>query len=148
MNSPYHILGEHKKCDKYFCKGSKTGDQNLVSIAENCGLMREINMANRRLYNNAQSLLKNVDNNICEQFNSMINKYIGGKRTNLSQKHTYNTRVEAAVIAFNSQSYLRTIHKSITNASPGNFKTKFSIPISSLYYALDIYLFKFLCIVL
>lgn len=54
MNSPYHILGEHiKKCDKYFCKGSKTGDQNLVSIAENCGLMREINMANQRLFNNA-----------------------------------------------------------------------------------------------
>ncbi|KAL4153670.1 hypothetical protein QTP88_001503 [Uroleucon formosanum] len=125
MNSPYHILGEHNKCDKYFCKGSKTGDQNLVSIAENCGLMREINMANRRLFNNAQSLLKNVDNNICEQFNSMINKYIGGKRTNLSQKHTYNTRVEAAVIAFNSQSYLRTIHKSITNASPGTFGKRF-----------------------
>ncbi|XP_025198499.1 uncharacterized protein LOC112596890 [Melanaphis sacchari] len=125
MNSPYHILGEHNKCDKYFCKESKTGDQNLVSIAENCGLMREINMANRRLFNNAQSLLKNVDNNICEQFNSMINKYIGGKRTNLSQKHTYNTRVEAAVIAFNSQSYLRTIHKSITNASPGTFGKRF-----------------------
>jgi len=41
----------------------------------------------------------------------MINKFIVGKRTNLPQKNTYNTRVEADVIAFNSQSYLHTIHK-------------------------------------
>jgi hypothetical protein len=45
-------------------------------------------MANRRLFNNAQSFLKNVDNNICEQFNSMVNKFIGGKKNKfVSKKH-------------------------------------------------------------
>jgi hypothetical protein len=40
----------------------------------------------------------------------MVNKFIGGKKkTNLSQINTYNTRVEAVVITFNSQSFLCTI---------------------------------------
>lgn len=81
-NSPYYILGEHKNCDKYFCNGSKSQDQNLVPIAENCGLMKQINMATV-VYSITPSFLKNVDNNIYKQFNSMINKFIGGKRTNL-----------------------------------------------------------------
>jgi len=64
-------------------------------------------------------LILDLDNNICEQFNSLINKYIGGnKRINLSQRNAYNARVEEAVIAFNSKQYLRAIMKNITTKSP------------------------------
>ncbi|KAF0709858.1 Uncharacterized protein FWK35_00035841, partial [Aphis craccivora] len=49
-----------------------------------------------RLITNAESLLGNKDNNICEQFNSIINKYVAGKRINFSSRGNYNTRVEAA----------------------------------------------------
>lgn len=95
-------------------------EQNLVVQAENSGMMLEIINAINRLVANSSSLITDVDNNVCEQFNSVINKYIGGKRINMSQRNAYNARVEAAVIAFNSKEYLRTIHKNIMKKSPGN----------------------------
>lgn len=70
---------------------------------------------------NADSLILDVDNNICEQLNSTINKFLGGKRINFTQKSSYTTRVNAAVISFNSKEYLRAIKKHVTNTSPGNF---------------------------
>jgi len=118
-NSPYHRLGQHNECAKYFCQGSKSGEPNLVPDAEDSGLMGEIRKIVYRLSNNAESLIEDVDNNPCEQLNSLINKYIGGKRINFTQSHNYQTRIEAAVVAFNSKNYLRTIQKKITTKSPG-----------------------------
>lgn len=83
-------------------------------------MMNEIINIVSRLTNNASSLIEDVDNNLCEQFNSVINKHIGGKRINFSQSRNFEARVEAAVISFNSKKYLRTIHKKILKNSPGN----------------------------
>jgi len=83
-------------------------------------LLCEINQIYSRIIDNAPSLLLDVDNNICEQFNSVINKHLAGKRINFSQKNSYNNRVEDAVVSFNtSGKYIRNVHKKITNKSPG-----------------------------
>lgn len=121
FNSPYHIFGEHSKCDDYFCKKRLLEEENWVQRAEICGMMVEIKNIVNRLVINSASLILDVDNNICEQFNSIINKYIGGKRINLSQRNSYNTRVEAAVVSFNSKEYLRAIHKNVMKKSPGTY---------------------------
>ncbi|CAI6376072.1 unnamed protein product [Macrosiphum euphorbiae] len=97
------------------------------------GMLMEINNAANRLAFNSKSLIMDDDNNICEQFNSVVNKYIGGKRKNLSQRNAYNTRVEAAVISFNSNQYLRAVTKKVIHKSPGKFgkskrKSKFIRP--------------------
>lgn len=82
--------------------------------------MDDISVALRRVVNNSKSLIYDVDNNICEQFNSIINKHIGGKRVNFMQKQSYNSRVYTAVVSFNTGgNYLREIHKKITKRSPG-----------------------------
>lgn len=119
LNGPYHRLGQHINCDDYFCSGTKVGEKNLVPDAEKCGMMREIKYIISRLVNNASSLIEDVTNNLCEQFNSVINKHIGGKRINFSQGRNFETRIEAAVIAYNSKKYLRTIHKKMLMTSPG-----------------------------
>lgn len=69
----------------------------------------------------ADSLLENYTNNLCEQFNSKINKFISSKRINHGQKGGYITRVEAAVISFNTKKYLCMSLKALsdTNANPG-----------------------------
>ena len=41
--------------------------------------MAEIRNIIYRLSVNADNLIENVDKNSCEQFNSLINKHIGGK---------------------------------------------------------------------
>jgi len=92
---------------------------NLVPDAEKAGMMGHIRNIVYRLSVNADSLIENVDNNPCEQLNSLINKHVGGKRINFTQKNNYTTRVEAAVVAFNSKNYLSTLQKKITTKSPG-----------------------------
>lgn len=44
-----------------------------------------------------------------------------GKRINFSQRQSYNTRVEAAVVSYNtSGEFLRKLHKNVVNEkSPG-----------------------------
>lgn len=120
INAPNHRLGQHKGCSSYFCGGSKINDINMVPEALQCRILQEIYKIMSRLVNNCSSLIEDLDNNICEQFNSIINKHVGGKRIKFSQSHNYSTRVKAAIIAFNSKTYLRTINKKLINFSPGN----------------------------
>lgn len=93
---------------------------NLVPEAENSGMLKELKKYVSRLNINAESLIENKTNNVCEQFNAIINKHIAGKRLNFSGRRSYNTRIEAAVVSFNSTQFLRQIHKkSCNNLSPG-----------------------------
>ncbi|KAF0685499.1 Exonuclease, partial [Aphis craccivora] len=98
----------------------KNNTSTRLNVNENCTstICREIDIIVSRLSKNADSLILDVDNNICEQLNSTINKFLGGKRINFSQKSSYTTRVNAAVISFNSREYLRAIKKHVTNTSP------------------------------
>ncbi|XP_050055732.1 uncharacterized protein LOC126549701 isoform X2 [Aphis gossypii] len=75
----------------------------------------------------ADSLLMNVDNNVCEQFNSIINKHLAGKRINFSLRQSYNTRIESGVISYNtSGQLLRSLHKHVVHKiSPGNVGKRF-----------------------
>lgn len=98
----------------------------MVSDAENSGMMVHIRNMAHRLFINADSLIENVDNNLCEQLNSLINKHIGGKRINYTQKNNYTTRVEAAVVAFNSKNYLRSVQKKMVLYSPGINKINYN----------------------
>lgn len=82
--------------------------------------MNDICSVIQRVAENSTSLILDVDNNHCEQYNSIINKHISGKRINFSQKQPYNIRVQTAVVSFNTGgNFIREIHKKITNKSPG-----------------------------
>jgi len=115
-------MGSHKHCEKYFCNGNKSiNELDLLDDAEKCGLVREINQIVGRLVMHTESLLLNVDNNVCEQFNSIINKHLCGKRINFSLRNSYDTRIESVVSYNTSGQFLRSLHKHAVNEiSPGN----------------------------
>ncbi|XP_029348145.1 uncharacterized protein LOC100575276 isoform X2 [Acyrthosiphon pisum] len=126
LNGPYHIFGHHLKCESYFCSGPKLNENDLVSEINKCGLMNDVKFVLRRVADNSKSLILDVDNNYCEQLNSIINKHIAGKRINFTQKQSYNIRIQAAIVSFNSKgNFIRTMHKKITNKSPGSIAKKF-----------------------
>ncbi|KAL4136163.1 hypothetical protein QTP88_007727 [Uroleucon formosanum] len=127
LNSFYQILGSHAQCEDYFCHGPKLNENNFVDDAEKSKVIDEITQLANRLVTHADSLLMNVDNNVCEQFNSIINKHLSGKRINFSQRQSYNTRVEAAVVSYNtSGEFLRKLHKNVVNEkSPGDIGKKY-----------------------
>lgn len=133
-------MGQHTNCDSYFCTGPKSTESfNLVPEAERGGMMGELQNIVSRLIVNAESLIENKTNNLCEQFNSIINKHIAGKRINFSGRRSYNSRVESAVISFNSKQLLRKIHKKMCNDhSPGTYL----ILISNIIQK-KLYIFKF-----
>lgn len=95
--------------------------RQILFLMLRAGMMIHIRNLVYRLSVNADSLIENVDNNLCEQLNSLINKHIGGKRINFTQKNNYRTRVEAAVVAFNSKNFLRSVQKKIVFKSPGDY---------------------------
>lgn len=68
--------------------------------------------------NHARSLIHDIDSNIAETYNSVIAKFVGGKRINYSLKNSYGARCAAAVTSFNTkmgQSTLREFMKKTGN---------------------------------
>nr|CAI5844448.1 unnamed protein product [Callosobruchus analis] len=123
-NAPSHVFGEHERCSdlQYFTCENRITDANLVPVMRECGIYDDLMSALQRLLDNTSSLIRNMDNNLAEHYNSVITKFIGGKRINYSLRGSYQTRCEAAAISFSSSGqYYRTLTKSACGASPKGF---------------------------
>jgi hypothetical protein len=57
----------------------------------------------KRIANLSSSLLYDVDNNPVESYNSIVNKFVAGKRINFSLRGSYRGRCFAAAISFNNK---------------------------------------------
>lgn len=68
----------------------------MVPEALRFDILLEIDKIMSRLVNNSSSLIEDLDNNICEQFNSIINKYVGGKMIIFSQSNNYSTSYKSS----------------------------------------------------
>lgn len=125
-NSISHVFGDHSRCDKYFCKGEKPNELNLIDSMKECGLYNDIfSQANRLIYN-SRSLIKNMTNNNAECFNNVIAKFISGKRIDFSKKGGYSLRCQAAGISFNKGAdYYNVIHNALTGNSPRQAMKKY-----------------------
>jgi len=100
-----HVFGEHNECARigYFCDGSqKENEENYIPELKKCGLYEKLQNALKHISWNCKSLLQDKDSNRVETFNSVISKCTGGKRINFGLRGSYETRCNAAVVAFNS----------------------------------------------
>lgn len=105
MNAASHAFGEHKECAElsYFCKKTTPDEDNLVPDLKSEGIYSKIVDILRHLANHSMSLIFDVDSNVVEQFNSIICKFIGGKRINYCTGGQYQTRCMAAALSFNTK---------------------------------------------
>jgi hypothetical protein len=126
-NAPSHVFGEHKECSEIkYVNCQKEGETNYIEIMSTCGLYEDIELCFKRLIDNAFSLILNMTNNLAEQYNSIVCKFIGGKRINFSLKGGYQTRCEAAAVSFNSGGdYHRLVHKELIQKSPHGSTKKY-----------------------
>ncbi|KAK5640569.1 hypothetical protein RI129_011380 [Pyrocoelia pectoralis] len=125
-NCPKHVFGQHESCDSYFCQGNKEGEVNIVPDMIECGLFDDIESSGKRLVQNVHSLILNMKNNAAETYNSIVCKFVGGKRINFSVKNSYEVRCKAAAICYNKkEEYLALLHKNLTGRSPGQFAKKY-----------------------
>lgn len=100
---PHHVFGSHETCDSYFCDKKKhQNDKNEIPEMRRSGQLKDITTALTRLTDNAKSLLHNQHTNLVEQFNSVVNKHTACKRLFLSAAGSWEGRVDASVIDFNT----------------------------------------------
>ncbi|XP_069361994.1 uncharacterized protein [Maniola hyperantus] len=107
LNSPCHVFGDHEKCKPYFCKG--VIGENFVPEMKKCGLWYDLFAALSLIVTNVESLLMAQTNNIAEQFNSIIAKFIGGKRVNYCLRGSYEMRCYAAAAKQNTGNLVKTL---------------------------------------
>ncbi|KAL5244634.1 hypothetical protein ACI65C_012044 [Semiaphis heraclei] len=122
VNGPNHVFGDHANCRRYFCQGPKKGEDNLVDELKRFEMWDDITYARNLLTYHTESLMYNFNNNAAELYNSILAKFIGGKRVNFSQKGSYELRCNAAVTSYNlGANRLSVFNKHVTDKSPGKF---------------------------
>lgn len=73
---------------RYFCTGKKN-EINLIPDLQKCGILNDVNAAVNLVAYHCNSLIYHVNNNCAETYNSVVAKYVGGKRVNYSLRGTY-----------------------------------------------------------
>lgn len=117
LNSPSHVFGDHMECENYYCSDENKDEINNVPAIKT--LMLKLKQHASQLAFHARSLIHNFTNNSAEQFNSIVAKFVGGKRVNFSLKNSYTVRCYAAVVCFNSGKPQYSLYKSAFAKSPG-----------------------------
>lgn len=118
VNAMAHAYGDHKMCHYYYCE--KQENENVEQkMIQNSTFAFRVNAIVSNVAAKSRSLIEDVDTNTVECFNSVIAKFIGGKRTNFAQKRGYQSRCSAAVVSFNTKSAVTCIQKAFTGKNPG-----------------------------
>ncbi|CAB3257324.1 unnamed protein product [Arctia plantaginis] len=122
-NSINHAFGDHRSCKDFYCNKEKSFNENVIPQIENSIFWFRVRVVINSVASKSRSLLENVDTNTVERLNSVIAKFVGGKRINWSLRRSYQSRCSAAVVAFNTKRPIYTLHKKILGQSPkGNLK--------------------------
>lgn len=107
-NAPYHIFGNHTKCNflENHCNGQLAeGETNKVPELEKAGLFIKLRDHFTTLSEYAKSFMYHATNNMAESYNGLVCQKVGGKRINHSQRGSYETRCYAAVLQRNTQAF-------------------------------------------
>ncbi|KAL4084608.1 hypothetical protein QTP88_027539 [Uroleucon formosanum] len=90
------------------------------------GLWDDIGSIRSALTNHTESLMFNLNNNAAENYNSILAKFVGGKKVNLCLRGSYELRCNAAVTAYNvGANRLSLFHKQVAQKSPGLFTKRY-----------------------
>lgn len=87
INCVAHAFGDHRMCQEYYCTKDKNDNEELKKI-QNSSFIFRINAIVSNVAAKSRSLIEDVDTNTVECFNSVIAKFIGGKRINFSLEDT------------------------------------------------------------
>ena len=105
------MIGDHSKCKTYKVPCEKKEKKNWIPTSKSTGMYHSIHRAVSDLSCHVRSLLLTTTNNYVESFNAIVAKMVGGKRINHGMKDSYQVRVNAAVVQYNTQFLLTKMHE-------------------------------------
>ncbi|CAK1590870.1 unnamed protein product, partial [Parnassius mnemosyne] len=117
-NSLNHAYGDHRRCKDYCCSKDKSILSSTVGELEHSTFWFRLKVILNSVASKSRSLLEDVDTNAVERFNSVVAKFVGGKRINFASRRSYQARCSAAVVSYNTKRPLYTLHKKILGKSP------------------------------
>lgn len=118
VNSIAHAYGDHHLCSDYNCSKEKNITGSTMKLVQNSTFLFRVKSIIATAANKARSLIEDVDTNAVERFNSVIAKFVGGKRINFSSRRGYQGRCAAAVVSYNNEKAISSVQKSILGKSP------------------------------
>ncbi|XP_038218891.1 uncharacterized protein LOC119837392 [Zerene cesonia] len=79
-----HGFGDHRSCKDYYCNKDKSFEDSVIPQIENSVFWFRVRVIINSVASNSRSLYEDVDTNTVERLNSVIAKFVGGKRINFS----------------------------------------------------------------
>jgi hypothetical protein len=118
-NIPSHVFGCHSNCADYF-KCKNVAEIDYTKEAHEDGILKELSCYLLNLSIHSKSLIKDLDTNAAEQFNSIVAKHVGGKKINYSLGISYGMRCSAAVVQFNTGKSSHYLQENVNNVDTIN----------------------------
>ncbi|XP_065574204.1 uncharacterized protein LOC136036116 [Artemia franciscana] len=126
---PYHVFGNHTKCDSGCPKiaelavNSKIEDRwNNFPLQVFEDVMTEVDIVCRK----AEQLRNDATTNLAESYMSVVAKFIGEKQISRSKRGSYHARVHGASLAYNSgPKWHQLAWKNIFGLSPSSVTKKY-----------------------
>lgn len=116
-NILHHVFGDHSNCPTYI-KSHCTDDRNYVPALEECNTFEKMSSIMRQLMYCAKDLIQGETNNAAEHYNSIVAKFVGGKRVNFSLSNSYKYRANAAAVQYNTKKALSAFYNAKFNQNP------------------------------
>lgn len=116
-NVIHHVFGDHEHCPDYikeFCKE----EENYIPSLKESGTYEKLSIPIRKLMYCAKDLLLGETNNIAEHYNSIVCKFVGGKRVNFSLSNSFSYKAHAAAVQFNSKKAVTTLYQTVFQRDP------------------------------
>ncbi|XP_031327537.1 uncharacterized protein LOC116166782 isoform X2 [Photinus pyralis] len=120
MNGPKHVYGDHSSCKESYCETRGCVENSKVVDLKNTGVYHHIYGALDRLVAKGHQLIDNETNNRAELYMSILCKFNAGKRLNLNQRGSFETRANLSGLRYNNGiGWQEESWKAITSSSPG-----------------------------
>ncbi|KAF2890961.1 hypothetical protein ILUMI_15212 [Ignelater luminosus] len=119
LNGPNHVYNDHSKCKQIYCENVGDKENSKILELKNTGALD-------RLVAKGHQLIDNETNNRAELYMSILCKFNAGKRLNLTQRGSFETRANISGLRYNNGiGWQSDTWKQITSTSPGEHFKKY-----------------------
>lgn len=122
-NVIHHVFGDNSSCPSYILDRCDELDENYIP-AMKTGTYEKLSQPTRRLMFYASDLLRGHTNNPAEHYNSIVAKFVGGKRINFSLSNSYRYKANAAAVQYNERFPLKALYRTKFQGKPPKLSTK------------------------
>ncbi|CAH1110927.1 unnamed protein product [Psylliodes chrysocephalus] len=125
-NGPNHVFEDHFSCSENYCTTVGNITKSLIPTLESSGIFYHIKASLDRLIMMAGNLRANETNNKAEMFMSLLCKFNAGKRLNLTQRGSLETRAYIAALRYNlGICWEESVWENVTQRSAGEYFKKY-----------------------